>query len=135
VRQETAEYAKSQLKEAREALDEAEALYEKKFVKGTVSRTYYACFHAVTAALVVRGLSSSKHSGVRSLFLKNFIKPGIFPQTYGSFYKNLLDRRHDADYGMLEESSPGEVGDWLVSARDFLREISAYVEEQLKKGS
>ena len=35
---------------------------------------YYACFYAVSALLLSNGLSSSKHSGVRSLLTGSMLK-------------------------------------------------------------
>jgi len=41
-----------------------------------VNRLYYACFYAVSALLIQQGLSSSKHTGVRSLFNRHYVKTG-----------------------------------------------------------
>jgi len=62
---------------ARESLEEANVLLDKGYGNTFVNRLYYACFYAVSALLLSRGLSSAKHSGVRSLFHQNFIKPGL----------------------------------------------------------
>ena len=41
-----------------------------------VNRVYYAAFYGVSAALLDRHLSFSKHSGVRAVFHREFIKTG-----------------------------------------------------------
>ncbi len=45
-----------------------------------VNRLYYACFYVVSALLVSHGLSSSKHTGVRSLFNQQYVKTGKIPK-------------------------------------------------------
>ncbi len=39
-----------------------------------INRLYYALFYSVMAALLERGLSFKKHSGVRTAFHREFIK-------------------------------------------------------------
>ena len=56
------------LEQARESLEEAGILLEHEYGNTFVNRLYYACFYAVSALLLTRGLSSAKHSGIRSLF-------------------------------------------------------------------
>ena len=56
------------LNRADESLEEALILLERNHINTFVNRLYYACFYTVTALLLSKGLSSSKHSGVRALF-------------------------------------------------------------------
>ena len=62
------------LERARESLEEAELLLEKGYANTFVSRIYYACFYAVSALLLTKGLASANHSGVRSQFHQNYVK-------------------------------------------------------------
>ena len=56
------------LERARETLAEAATLAHASHWNGCVNRLYYACFYAVTALLLRKGLGSSKHSGTLGLF-------------------------------------------------------------------
>ena len=56
------------LNRAEETLAEAKLMIQSNHPYGATNRIYYACFYAVTALLLTRNLSSSKHSGVVSLF-------------------------------------------------------------------
>ena len=71
------------LQRAQEALDEAALLHEKGHLNACVNRLYYAGFYAVSALLLAEGKSSSKHSGIRALFTKEWVKKvygnGDFP--------------------------------------------------------
>ncbi|MCX6383175.1 MAG: HEPN domain-containing protein, partial [Actinobacteria bacterium] len=70
---------------AKETLEEAEIMLDNNKLIAAVNRIYYAIFYEVIALLLTKGLSSSKHSGVRSLFNKEFVKPGIISEEYGNF--------------------------------------------------
>ena len=59
---------------AYEALEDARILADAGRWNTSVNRLYYACFYAVSALLIKDGLSSSKHSGVRSLFNRHYVK-------------------------------------------------------------
>lgn len=65
------------LSRAKETLEEAEIMLQTGHPHGAANRIYYACFYVVTALLLKRGLSSSKHSGVVALFNRHFVKPGL----------------------------------------------------------
>ncbi len=75
----------SRLQRADGALTEAKILMDTHHYMGAVNRFYYACFYAVTALLETQELSSSKHSGVRSLFNLHFVKSGAIPTHLGKF--------------------------------------------------
>ncbi|MBM4080434.1 MAG: HEPN domain-containing protein [Planctomycetes bacterium] len=67
-------YIRYQLDEALETLEEAKVMLETGHLRGAVNRLYYACFYCVSALLLCDGLSSSKHSGIRSLFFRHWVK-------------------------------------------------------------
>lgn len=54
------------MERAREALSEANLLLQAGHLNTYVNRLYYACFYAVSALLVIRGISTSKHAHLRS---------------------------------------------------------------------
>lgn len=63
-----------------------------------MNRLYYSCFYAVTSLLLSHGLSSAKHTGVRSLFNRTFVKTGIIPLHLGSLFNELFQKRQESDY-------------------------------------
>jgi len=96
VRQEEADYVRLRVERARDSLREAQLLLNNGYLRGTVNRTYYACFYAANAILFSEGLSSSKHSGVMSLFERHWIKTGRLPVEMGKYYRQLFERRQEA---------------------------------------
>ena len=83
---------------AEETLAAARIMAQSEHWCGCVNRVYYACFYAVSALLLARGLSSSKHSGVRALFNQHFVKTGTFPRDLAAFYNQLYERRLQTDH-------------------------------------
>jgi len=113
MNQETKTLILYRLERARESIDEASILLERGHVNTFVNRLYYACFYAVSALLLTSGLSSAKHSGVRSLFHQNFVKSGIVAIELGQFYSRLFDSRQKGDYADLVWFDIEEVRSWF----------------------
>ena len=81
-----------------ETLEDARILADSKRWNACVNRLYYACFYAVSALLIQNDLSSSKHTGVRSLFNLHFVKTGKVPKDIARIYNDLFERRQESDY-------------------------------------
>ena len=111
-----------------ESLEEALILLKRDHVNTFVNRLYYACFYAVTALLLSKGLSSSKHSGVRALFHQNFVKNGLINREMGKFYDKLFDTRQKGDYADLVYFDKKEVGSWFDEAKKFISSIKNKIE-------
>ena len=120
------------LKRARETLASAKVLEDSHFYYGAINRLYYACFYAVTALLATRGLSSSKHSGVLSLFNRHFVKTGLMSTKLGEFYGDLFDTRHEGDYTDFAEFTPEEILDLYNVAATFVDEIARLAEKEIQ---
>ena len=66
------------LTQADESLDAARLLIEKGLIRPAVNRAYYAMFYSVLALLATEKKETSRHSGVISLFDKEFCKRRCF---------------------------------------------------------
>ena len=117
------ELIKYKLQRAEETLEEAQIMLQTSHLHGAANRLYYACFYAVSALLMSRDLSSSKHVGVMSLFNRHFIKTGILPVEMGKFYSRLFDNRQDSDYADIVQINLDDVEDNLESAKGFISAI------------
>lgn len=85
-----------------------------------VNRLYYACFYAVSALLLKHGLSSSKHTGVRGLFNKHFVRPRIISRDLARCYNDLFERRQESDYLDFMTYEAKQVRPWIKQARNLL---------------
>ncbi len=115
------------LERAREALAEAELLFEAGHLHTYINRLYYACFYAMSALLLTKDVSVSKHTHVRSVLHKDFIRPGIIPVKYGLVFDLLFNNRQKGDYSDLVVFQAEEVKDWLPQAREFVEYISGLI--------
>ena len=94
----------------------------------SISRAYYAAFHAVRALLVTVGQNPTTHYGAITLFNLHFIKTGKLAQEIGRFFTNLRDDRESADYELfgnadasLAEKAVVEAARLVAAAREYLR--------------
>jgi uncharacterized protein (UPF0332 family) len=124
-----AELVNYRLERAKETLAEARTLFDAGHTVGVVNRLYYACFYAVNALLLSEGLSSAKHSGVRALFNKHWIKPGRLPVEIGAFYNQLFERRQAGDYRDIVSFDPADVGKWLGESERFIESVASLLRD------
>jgi uncharacterized protein (UPF0332 family) len=75
---------------AQESLDDARLLAEANRWNACVNRLYYSCFYAVSALLVRDGFSSSRHTGVRSLLNRHYVRTGMVPRDLARVYNDLF---------------------------------------------
>jgi len=115
------------MQQAGETLREAQILLGEHAGRGAVSRAYYAMFYAVLALLATRGLGSSKHSGMISLFDREFVKPGELPKELSRSLHLAFERRQQADYGELVELDEAGAARVLVEAEIFVQRIRDYL--------
>ncbi len=115
------------LERARESFDEAALLKREKHWNTCANRLYYACFYSVLALLEKEGLSSSKHSGVKSLFNQYFIKTGEINKEHGKLYNNLFDARQEGDYVDFVYFDADTVEPWFPKVKEFIETVSRLV--------
>ena len=119
------------LSRARESLAEAEVMLQTDHPHGAANRIYYACFYAVTALLLTRDLSSSKHSGVIALFNQHFVKAGLVSVDMGKFYSRMFDNRVESDYADWVELEGQDMQAEFTFAEEFIAQITALINKQL----
>ncbi|MBU4293896.1 MAG: HEPN domain-containing protein [Actinobacteria bacterium] len=118
---------------ATETIGEAELLLDNQKLYAAVNRIYYAVFYEVVALLLTKSLSSAKHTGVRSLFNKEFIKKGIVDKKQGEFYNSIFGFRTRADYEDFIEFDSEKVKSWLNNAKEFIDSIDRIIQTLLNE--
>ena len=131
MKPENVEYIRYRNQSSKETLKDARLLLENGSLRSAVNRLYYACFYAVSALLLTDDLHSSKHSGIRALFIKHWIKTGHSPQQMGRFYLRLFERRQTGDYHDLVTFEREEVESWYREAEAFITEVVMQTEKRL----
>lgn len=92
------DYIAYKLKKADESLHAAKILLENHLYADALGKIYYAAFHAISALLIDKNLNPKTHTGVKSLFHKEFIFTGVIDKSYAELYDTLLAKRFEADY-------------------------------------
>ncbi len=95
---------------AREAAEEARALFRLSLYRGACSRAYYAMFNAARAMLLMKGHrreAAKTHKSVLRLFSLEFVQTGAFDAELARALRRAADARHMADYegGVSEEEA------------------------------
>jgi uncharacterized protein (UPF0332 family) len=78
------------LEKARHSLARAEADVADESYSFAVSRLYYAVFYAVSAALAAEGKTYGKHSAVRSMFNRHYVKEGTVAGNWETFTMSCM---------------------------------------------
>ena len=115
--------SKYRIENAKEKIESAEILFKNSKFKDSVSRSYYAMFSAAKALLAIKGLNSTKHSGIISLFNQYFVKIKMVGKVYGRALANAKDIREESDYGDYVLVSKEEASEQLKKAKEFISEI------------
>ncbi len=116
------------MQRAREALDEAEMLFDGGYLNTYVSRLYYACFYAASALLLTKEFSTSKHGYLRSLLHREFVKTALIPKNLGTHFDLLFDSRHKGDYDDFVTFEAEQVAPWLQRSQDFIAHIDRLIQ-------
>jgi uncharacterized protein (UPF0332 family) len=114
---------------ANETMEDARILANAERWNACVNRLYYACFYAVSALLVRYGLSSPKHTGVRSLFNRQYVKTGKIPKNLARIYNDLFERRQEGDYIDFVTFQEYQVLPWISKAEQLIGYIDGLIEK------
>ena len=121
--------AREELRRADESLTAARVCLDNGLNADSISRSYYAVFHAAKAALYhEKGIAPKKHNTVRGQFGQYIVKPGLVERYWGSKIGELSDLRGDADYDVAERFSESEASEALDDAEAFVKRMRPLVE-------
>ena len=117
------------IQRAEETYEEALLMSKEGHWNACANRLYYACFYAVSALLIKYGLSSSNHSGIKSLFNQHIIKKQILSKERGKLYNQLFEARQEGDYVDFVTFDEDLIAPWISRVKKFLDEIKHHSEK------
>lgn len=123
------ELAKHRLEQAKENIEEAEALYNIKKFKGANNRAYYSIFHSIKAVLALEPVDFKRHKDVIGYFNKNYVKTEIFPRKLGSKISDASTIREDSDYDDEFVVKPEETAVQIETAKELIHLVEEYIEK------
>lgn len=112
------------LEQARQTLEDAKRLQcAGGSALSIANRAYYSMFYACLALLQGSGAMSSKHSGVISLFDREFVLKGVFPKAMSRALHRAFDLRQQGDYAELRTIADEEAAEVVRDAEAFVAQI------------
>ncbi|MEO8151171.1 MAG: HEPN domain-containing protein [Bacteroidia bacterium] len=115
------------LHRAKETLDDARILSERRKWNSAINRLYYAAFYAVTALLMADNINPLSHNGAKVKFSENYIKTGKVPKEYGKMYSQLFLWRQKGDYDDLFDFNQEKVEPYLEPVESFINLIKEII--------
>jgi len=126
---------KHRLDQAQEALDDAKYLIDgNRSPRSIVNRSYYAMFYAALALLQKILKTPSKHSGVISLFDKEFVMQGVFEKELSKDFHKAFELRQSIDYKIIKPVSTDKANEIFLKAVNFVQAVEHYLIMEIKNG-
>lgn len=117
------------MERAKETLGEARIMFDAGRINTYVNRLYYACFYAVSALLLTRNFSTSKHSYLRSLMHREFVKTGLISKDLTRHFDVLFNSRLEGDYADFVRFKAEDVAGWLDKTQQFVDHIESLIQK------
>ena len=93
-------------------------------LQNSVRDAYFACFHSFSAELIRDGKTFRKHSEVRSILHRDYVRGKKLAVEWGKHYDWLFDNRQKADYRPLVIFDIDQVKEILEKSEAFVREMT-----------
>ena len=119
------------MRKADDALASARSEFSAGRTDFAVNRSYYACFYAASAYLLMLGKKFVKHSGVRGAIHQDLVKSGALDVKWGRAFDHLFENRQAGDYLVLYEFEKAQVAEMLEQAEGFVDEIKKLSDKML----
>jgi len=124
------EMEKARLKQARESLDEAQALLAAEMDTAFVlTNLYYAYYYPVLALINEGQVPSTMQSITIGLFDQRFIKTVIFKKEYGDAINRIFNIKPKCS-GEKTPVSGEEVNKLAMLASDFIHDVETYLKNK-----
>jgi len=125
------ELEKERLKQARESLDEAQALLAAEMDTGMVlTNLYYAYYYPILALMNEGRVPSTMQSVTVGLFEQQYIKTGIFKKEYGDAVRRIFSSKPKCS-GEKTPVSGEEVNELSVLAGAFVQDVETYLKKKV----
>ena len=116
--------------QAEETISDARKMLENQLSpRSIINRTYYSMFYAVLALFIKTdtNVKTSKHSGVISIFDKEFVHTGKLAPYYSKILHKAFKARQEGDYKELVKLSLEDATEFVKLAEEFLDGIKKLI--------
>ncbi len=108
------------LERANDCIKDAELLLAAHRPSAAIGRSYYAMFHATTAALLGKDIKRHSHQGLISAFGQFLVKQGQVEPKFHRYIAEAFDLRQESDYQPVAEVTEQQAGKVLDRAKEFV---------------
>ncbi|HBR16509.1 MAG TPA: DNA-binding protein [Deltaproteobacteria bacterium] len=115
------------LAKARSKLKTAQIDFDNARYDDSVSRSYYAVYHAISAVLLSKGLHFSSHGQTIGAFSREFVKTKTFPAAFTKMIEKLYNERQTGDYDFESHIDEDVAEGDLNYAKDILKTCEEYL--------
>jgi uncharacterized protein (UPF0332 family) len=125
--------AEQEIKSSQERLEAAEILLKNRKIVDSISRAYYAMFHAARALLYLYGVEPRTHEGVIREFSRIITEEKLMDKKFGRNLRQAFEMRESGDYrvGVIFEEEDAK--DVLEKAKEFVMQIKKISEKIIKE--
>ena len=116
--------------QAEETLSDAEKMLQENLsARSIVNRSYYSMFYGILALYIEQGINikTSKHSGIISIFDKEFVHTGKIDKDYSKILHRNFNLRQEGDYKELTKISQDDATRSVEDAKKFLNAIKGFI--------
>jgi uncharacterized protein (UPF0332 family) len=99
----------------------------------SLSRCYYAAFHAVTYLFSLSEQTFSSHQQLKGAFHKQFIHTGLLEKSLGVGFEYLFECRQSGDYDITIRFDALECRKGLLVLQDLLTAIRVFILQKYSK--
>lgn len=119
------------LKQSKETLSDAEKMLQQGLSpRSVINRAYYSMFYALLALFISSDINpkTSRHSGMISIFDKDFVHTGKIDRRYSKILHRIFDVRQECDYKELVEVSASDAAEYVAAAAEFVAVLRKLME-------
>lgn len=116
--------------QAEETLSDAEKMLQENLsARSIVNRSYYSMFYGILALYIEQGINikTSKHSGIISIFDKEFVHTGKIDKDYSKILHRNFNLMQEGDYKELTKISQDDATRSVEDAKKFLNAIKGFI--------
>lgn len=92
------------------------------------NRLYYALFHAASALLLSKGITTKRHSGLITQIHLNFVKTGILSDEEGALFRVMFNLRHEDDYEDFIDVERADIEEYTPQVKTLVEKLKKLVE-------
>jgi len=121
------DYVRLRLEKAKESLQVALLMINGNHYSFAINRIYYAVFYAVSALIYTKRLYPKSHTGMKTLFNKEFVSTGLVKYEYEKFYSAIFAKRFEADYAEIFVIDISTTKQYYEEAQNFVSLIEQMI--------